>query len=143
MQRAFSILAGAVVLAASLSFVGSPHAAAAALGGGDDERLMHAYAQVRIGTPFSRLDALGFDTSKAERLTRLPLMKRFMPKNDTAFDALDPAVKNCYRESDDCTAYIFEVYSEPTVLLVQGGRVTWKMMFNSTMAGAELSRAAG
>ena len=70
-------------------------------------------------------------------------MKRFMPKNDTAFDALDPAVKNCYRESDDCTAYIFEVYSEPTVLLVQGGRVTWKMMFNSTMAGAELSRAAG
>jgi|SRR5476651_1043318 hypothetical protein len=143
MLRAFSILAGAVILAASLSFAGSPHASAAAPAGGDDDRLMRGYAQVRIGMPFSRLAALGFDAAKAERLSRMALMERFMPKDHTAFDALDPAVKNCYRGSGDCTAYIFEVYSEPTVLLVQGGRVTWKMMFNSVMAGAELSRAAG
>ena len=143
MLKAFSILAGAVVLAASLSFVGSPHASAAALGGGDDDRLMRAYAQVRIGMPFSRLDSLGLDTAKAERLTRMALIKRFMPNDHAAFDALDPAVKNCYRVSGDCTAYIFEVYTEPTVLLVQGGRVTWKMMFNSMMAEAELLRAAG
>ena len=56
-------------------------------------------------------------------------MERFMPKDHTAFDALDPAVKNCYRGSGDCTAYIYEVYSKSTVLLVQDGRVTWKMMF--------------
>ena len=143
MLRAFSILSGAIVLAASLSFLGSPHASAAALGGGDDDRLMRAFAQVRIGMPFSRLAALGFDPAKAERLSRVPLMERFMPKDHAAFDALDPAVKNCYRGSGDCTAYIFEVYGEPAVLLVQGGRVTWKVMFNAMMAGAELSRAAG
>jgi hypothetical protein len=143
MLRALSILAGAVALAASLSFAGSPHASAAALGSGDDDRLMRAYAQVQIGMPFSRLAALGFDTAKAERLPRMVLMERFMPKDHAAFDALDPAVKNCYRGSGGCTAYIFEVYSEPTVLLVQGGRVTWKMVFNSVMAGAGLSRAAG
>jgi hypothetical protein len=142
MLRAFSILSGAIVLAASLSFIGSPHASAAAAVGGDDDRLMRAYAQVRIGMPFSQLAALGFDTAKAERLSRMPLMERFMPKDHTAFDALDPAVKNCYRGSDDCTAYIFEVYTQPTVLLVQGGRVTWKVMLNSVMAGAELPRAA-
>jgi hypothetical protein len=141
MLKAFSILAGAVALAAGLSFAGAPHAGAVA--GGDDDPLIRAYAQVRIGMPFSRLAALGFDAARAERLSRLALMERFMPRDHAAFDALDPAVKNCYRGSGDCTAYIFEDYCESTVLLVQGGRVTWKLMFNAVMAGAELSRAAG
>jgi hypothetical protein len=143
MSKAFSIIAGSIILAINLSFAGSPHIGAAALKSGDDDRLMHAYAQIKIGMPSSQLGALGFDTVKAERLSRTALMKSFMPKDPTAFDALDPAVKNCYRGSGDCTAYIFEGYSEPTILLVQGGRVTWKMMFNSVMAEAEVSRAAG
>ena len=143
MLRAFSIIAGAVLLAASLSFAGSPHGSAATLRGGNDDRLTHAYAQVRIGMPFSRLAALGFETAKAERLSRVALMERFMPEEHTAFDALDPAVKNCYRGPGDCTAYIYQANPESTVLLVQGGRVTWKMMFNSMMAGIELSRTTG
>jgi hypothetical protein len=144
MLKAFSILASAVALAAGVALAGSPHAGAAASGGADDDdRLMRAYAQVRIGMPFSRLAALGFDTARAERLSRMFLVEQFMPRDHAAFDALDPAVKNCYRGSGDCTAYIFEVYSESTMLLVQGGRVTWKLMFNSAMAGAELPRAAG
>lgn len=143
MFKAFLILASAVVLATGLSFAFSPQRSAAALGDSDEDRLMHAYAQVQIGMPISRLAALGFDAAKAERLSRMTLMERFMPKDPTVFDALDPAVKNCYRGSDDCTAYIFGDYSEATLFLIQDGRVTWKMKFNSVMAGTELSRAAG
>ena len=143
MLKAVSILGGAVALAAGLSFAGAPHASPAPQGSSDDDRLVRAYAHVQVGMPLSRLGALGFDTAKAQRLSRTALMERFMPKDPAAFDALDPAVKTCYRASADCIAYIFEVYSEPTVLLVQGGRVTWKMMFNATMARAKLSRAVG
>jgi hypothetical protein len=131
MLRAFSIVAGAVLLATSLGFAGSPRAGAAVPGSGDDGRLTRAYAHIRIGMPFSRLAALGFDTAKAERLSKMALMERFMPKDKTTFDALDPAVKNCYRGSEDCTAYIFEVYSDEMVLLIQGGRVTWKIVSKS------------
>jgi hypothetical protein len=144
MLRAFSIVAGAVLLATSVSFAGSLHASTAAPGGGDDDdRMMRAYTRVQIGTPFSQIAALGLDPAKAERLSRAALMERFMPKDHAAFNALDPAVKNCYRGSGDCAAYIFQVYTEPTVLLVQGGRVTWKMMSNAVIAEAGLPRIAG
>jgi hypothetical protein len=142
MLRAFSILAGAILLATSLAFAAAPPPAAASAGD-DDDRMMRAFTQVRIGTPFSHIAALGLDPARAERLSRADLMKRFMPKDRTAFNALDPAVKNCYRGTDDCAAYIFQVYTEPTVLLVQGGRVTWKMMSNAVIAEAGSPRTAG
>jgi len=137
----FGVLVGAVVLAASLAVAGSQHGNAAAPDPGNDDRLADAYAQIRTGIPVSQLDALGFDPAKAERLPKKALMERFMPKNNARFDALDPAVKNCYRGSNDCTAYIFDNYTDQVVLLVQGGRVTWKMMLTWVVAGSPVSRA--
>jgi hypothetical protein len=131
MRKALSTLAGAVVVGGGLSLVGIPHTTAAAVSSADDQ-LAHDYAQVWTGMPISRLGALGFDTAKAESLSRPALMEQFMPKNRIAFDALAPAVKNCYIGPDDCTAFIFSTYTHQTLLLVQSGRVTWKMMADST-----------
>jgi hypothetical protein len=131
MPRAFSIVAAAVLLATGLAFAGSPHAGAAAPESGNSGQLKRAYTQVRIGMPFSRVATLGFGTAKVERLSKTALMEHFMPKDKTAFNALDPALKNCYRGSEDCTAYVFDIYSDEMVLLIQGGRVTWKTMFKS------------
>jgi hypothetical protein len=64
MLRAFSIVACAVLLATGLAFAGSPHAGAAVPGSDDDGRLTHAYAQIRIGMPISRLTALGFGSKE-------------------------------------------------------------------------------
>ncbi len=50
-----------------------------------------------------------------------------MPTDAATFDKLDPAVKNCYRGSQDCTAYIFDLNTSSVWVLVQNGRVTWKL----------------
>jgi hypothetical protein len=131
MLRIYSVFCVlAVLIGGGLAFVGWPHANAAVTSTGNDDRFMRAYAQVHTGMPLSRLNAVGLDTAKAERLSKLALMERFMPSDSVAFDALDPAVKNCYQGRDDCTAYIFEAASAQAVVLVQGGRVTWKMIAN-------------
>jgi hypothetical protein len=145
MMRIFSLLAVlAVLVGAGVAFAGWPHASAAVSAAGNDDRLMHAYAQVRTGMPFSQLGALGLDTAKAERISKLALMERFMPKDSTAFDALDPAVKDCYLGPGDCAAYIFDGYGNQAILLVQAGRVTWKKVFGVSTAdagGQRLKRA--
>jgi hypothetical protein len=134
MLKTVCIFIGLVMVLGAGMAMAWPRAHASPSGLGSDERTLRAYAQVRTGMPFSQLGALGIDTAKAERISKLALIERFMPKNSTAFDALDPAVRNCYLGSGDCTAYIFDVYTEQALLLVQGGRVTWKMMSNAMVA---------
>jgi hypothetical protein len=143
MFRAFSIFAGAALLAMSLSFASARSGSPPDSAGGNDHQLMHGYTQVLIGMPILRLAALGLDTAKAERLSRLTLSQRFMPRDHQTFEALDPAVKDCYRRSDDCTAYIYGDFSETVVLLVQNDRVTWKTIFHSVVARTELLPANG
>jgi len=109
----------------------------------DDEQLMHAYARLQTGLPVSQLGAAGFDIGKAQRMSKLALMERFMPKDSTAFDALDPAVQDCYIGPDDCTAYIFAAMGAQAVLLVEGGRVAWKSMAGLTVAGRHKGKVAG
>ncbi len=138
MSRIFSVFALLALLGGGFAFVGWPHASAAAR---NEDRLMHAYALVKPGMPAAQLGALGFDTAKAERLSKLALMERFMPKDSKAFDALDPAVRHCYLGSGDCTAYIFDGYAGQMVLLVEDGRVAWKDMFEAAVA--ENSRVTG
>ncbi|HWY61485.1 MAG TPA: hypothetical protein VNW15_06265 [Rhizomicrobium sp.] len=136
MLRIFSVLAVlAVLVGVSLGFAGWPHASAAASRPNDD-RMMRAYALVKAGMPVSQLGVLGLDTAKAEKLSKLALIERYMPKDSTAFDALNPAVKNCYLGPDDCTAYFFEGYANQAVLLVQGGVVTWKDVFDVSVVDA-------
>jgi hypothetical protein len=133
MLRIFSLLCVLAVFGgAGLALIGWPGARAAVIS--RDDRLMRAYEQVQAGMPFARLAILGFDTSKAERISKLAMMERFMPRDRAVFDALDPAVKRCYLGEKECTAYIFEIGGEQAVLLVQGGQVTWKMMTSSLVA---------
>jgi hypothetical protein len=130
MRKVFSSLAGAVFVGGGLCLAGIHHTTAAS--GSSDDRLEHDYAQVWTGMPISQLGAVGFEPAKAESLSRAALVEQFMPKDRIAFDALAPAVKNCYVGPDDCTAYIFSTYTHQALLLVQGGRVTWKMMADFT-----------
>jgi len=140
MTKLFPVLAGGVLFAVGLGFATSPHGEAAVPKSNNDDQLMRAYAQIRPGMPISQIDALGFNTAVAERLPKSVLMARFMPTDAAGFNALDPAVKNCYRGSDDCTAYIFDVYTGLVLVLVQDGRVTWKVKYNSVVAEASFSK---
>ncbi len=112
---------------------------ASASGFSSDEMLVRAYARVDTGMPVSQLAAAGFDPAKAERLSRLGLMERYMPKDSAQFDNLDPAVQDCYVGRSDCSAYIFTAMGAEAVLLVKGGRVTWKAI--SGVAVAKMRRA--
>ena len=108
----------------------------------NDERLMHAYERVQTGMPVSQLGTAGFDIAKAQRMSKLALMDRYMPKDSSAFDALDPAVQECYIGRDDCTAYIFTSMGVDAVLLVEGGRVAWKTLSGMSVAGKHKGRVA-
>lgn len=136
MSKLFPVFAGAVLLAVGLGFASSPHGKAAVPKASNDDQLMRAYAQIWPGMPISQIDAMGFNTAVAERLPKNVLMARFMPTDAAEFNALDPAIKNCYRGLDDCTAYIFDVYTGLVLVLVQDGRVTWKWKYSSVVAGA-------
>ncbi len=113
-----------VLLGAGIGIAAWPRANAAAQGFACEEQLMAAYARVHEGTPASKLAGLGFDPARARRLSALGLMEHFMPKDSISFDALSPAVQECFEGRDDCSAYIFPVAQSnaEAVLLVEGGR---------------------
>jgi hypothetical protein len=128
------VFAGAVLFAVGAGFASSPQQNAAVSNSSNHDQQTPAYAQIRLGMPISQIETLGFNTAVAERLTRNVLMARFMPTDAAKFNELDPAVKNCYRGSGDCTAYIFDVYTGLVLVLVQDGRITWKLMYDSVVA---------
>ena len=133
MRRMLPVFAGAVLFAVGAGFATSPELSAAAANTRNGDQQTQASAQIRLGMPISQIEALGFNTALAERLTKSMLMARFMPTDAAKFDALDPAVKNCYRGSDDCTAYIFDAYTSLVLVLVQNGRITWKLEYDSVV----------
>jgi len=117
-----------------------------------------AYHNVIPGvTRASDLAAIGFDASLAPNvqvLSYLGVIERFMPRDSIRFDALDPAVQSCIEARDRCTAYVFSPqrleeqrvgnwfldvlgfqrttydsgWSAEVVLLIQDGRVSYKVM---------------
>jgi hypothetical protein len=143
-MRTLIIFAGFVMLlGAGVAVAAWPqNSAAAASGFSSDELLTRAYERVHTGMPASQLGAVGFDTAKAERVSKLALMERFMPKNSADFDALDPVVQDCYLGQADCNAYIFTAMGARAVLLVEGGRVAWKDLSGVSVASRRKARTA-
>ena len=131
-----------MLLGAGVAVAAWPHATPVASGFDSDETLMRAYAHVQTGMPASQLGTIGFDTAKAEHLSKLALMERYMPKDSAGFDALDPAVQDCYVGPGDCAAYIFTAIGTQAVLLVESGRVAWKTMSTTGVAGKRTKRMA-
>ena len=134
MRRMLPVFAGAILFAVGAGFASSPERSAAVSNSGNGDQQTQAYAQIRLGMPISQLETLGFNVAVAERLTKSVLMARFMPTDAAKFNELDPAVKNCYRGSGDCTAYIFDVYTSLVVVLVQDGRITWKLKYDTVVS---------
>ena len=131
MRSMLPVFAGALLLAVVAGLASSPHGNAAVPNSSTDDQ--RVYAQIRLGMPISQIETLGFNTATAERLTKSVLMARFMPTDAAKFNELDPAVKNCYRGSGDCTAYIFDVYTSLVLVLVQDGRIVWKLKYDSVV----------
>ena len=138
------IFAGFVMLlGAGVAVAAWPRSSDAAVSGfSNDELLTLAYERVHAGMPASQLGAIGFDTAKAQHLSKMALMERFMPKDSFAFDALDPAVQACYVGPGDCNAYIFTAMGAQAVLLVEGGRVAWKDISGVSVASKRRARLA-
>lgn len=117
-----------------------------------------AYAAITPGrTLASDLSKLGFDATRSPNvqvLSYLGVIERFMPRNSISFDKLAPAVQACIDARDRCTAYVFKPeklhrerrgnffldvlgfqrvtvktgWSADVILLVQDGRVAYKVM---------------
>ena len=142
-MRSLSFAAGFVMLlGAGFTVASWPHktpVASTVLS--NDEILTRAYERVHTGMPVSQLGKIGLDTSQAERLSKLALVERFMPKDSVAFDALDPAVQACYAGPGACDAYIFTATGARAVLLVEDGRVAWKDITDVTVAENKTTRA--
>jgi len=132
MLKTVQTVIGAALLALVAGWANSSPAPVLNTGNGD--QAMQAYTRIRPGMPVSQIGALGFDIAAAERLPKSVLMARFMPTDAAGFDALDPAVKHCYRGSGDCTAYLFHASTGLVLVLVQDGRVAWKSVYNSVIA---------
>ncbi|HEY1838035.1 MAG: hypothetical protein WBQ17_03425 [Rhizomicrobium sp.] len=122
------------------------------------EALQTAYEAISPArTRVSDLGKLGFDITTSpnvESVSYLGVIERFMPRNSTAFDALDPAVKSCIDARAACSAYVFKPqrldaerggnwffemlgfesahagtgWSPEVLLLIQDGRVAYKIM---------------
>ena len=142
MLRTLGVFVGLVMmLGAGVAVAAWPHAQTAAPADfGSDETLVNAYAHVREGMPASRLGAAGFDTAKAKRLSALALMEAFMPKDSNAFDALDPGLQSCFQNREGCDGYVFQAVGAEALLVVQHGRVSWKMMLQLPVASAQKMR---
>lgn len=117
-----------------------------------------AYEAVAPGlTRESDLGKLGFDAAgspNVEVLSYLGVIERFIPRDSTKFDKLDPAVQSCIEARNACSAYVFKPerlheesegnwfldilgferttvnygWSAEVVLLIHDGRVAYKVM---------------
>jgi hypothetical protein len=141
MLRTLGIFVGFVVmLGAGVAVAAWPQAKEAAPGFSSDELLVTAFARVSTGMPASQLAAAGLDTAKAKRLSALALMEAFMPKDSTEFDALNPALQSCFQNRDGCDGYVFRAVAAEAVLVVEHGRVSWKMMLGLPVAKLQKAR---
>ncbi|HUO87653.1 MAG TPA: hypothetical protein VMU08_00650 [Rhizomicrobium sp.] len=132
------------------------------------KELAAAYARVQPGaTRASQLARLGFDTStpSAQVLSYLGVLERFLPRDSTKFDRLNVALRSCIEAQDRCTALVFtpgdgrahhggmfaalgfgaaSAAGRPAqvTLLVQDGRVAYKMMTGMTPQPVRTAREA-
>jgi hypothetical protein len=139
MLRGLSLVGGSLLVAGILSFASGAQVSPNASKHPHEDQFIQAYAGVRTGMPASELDALGLDRANAERLSAMELIKRFIPRDKIAFNALNPAVKHCFL-GPACIAYIFDDYAGHAVVLVQDGRVTWKSISTAAVATVILPR---
>ena len=99
-----------------------------------------AYDQLEAGvTAAAILPDLGFDLSRADRLSYLAMIEQFMPENSTGFDRLDPAVQDCLTARDRCTGYVFKIAGNPNaraVVVIQSGHVVYKSVTGRLLASA-------
>lgn len=90
------------------------------------------YDDLRPGiTPVSQMPRLGFDTDRAMRLSYLGMIEQFMPGDSFDFDALAPAVRDCFQARDHCDAFIFPLKDRPgtrALVLTKAGRVAYKSL---------------
>jgi len=100
-----------------------------------------AYDQLEVGiTAAAILPDLGFDLSRADRLSYLAMIEQFMPENSTGFDKLDPAVQDCLTARDRCTGYVFKIAGNPNaraVVVIQSGRVAYKSVTGRLLVSAQ------
>jgi len=100
-----------------------------------------AYDQLAAGvTAAAILPDLGFDLSRADRLSYLAMIEQFMPANSTGFDKLDPAVQDCLTARDRCTGYVFKIAGNPNaraVVVIQSGHVVYKSVTGRLLATAQ------
>lgn len=90
-------------------------------------------------TQAAQLPLLGFDTSGAERLSYLAMVEQFMPGDSFAFDALAPAVQDCFEGRARCDGYIFPLADRSgarALVLIQGGRVAYKSLSGEILTSA-------
>jgi hypothetical protein len=132
MFRTFAFFLGLAALAAGgIAAQQWRHSAEAATPRVSQAQLQSAYDRIHPGiTPVSQLGTLGLDTKAAAKLSYLGVVEQLMPANSYGFDTLDPAVQSCLEAEGHCTAYIFASARESrsVVLLIQGGRVSYKAM---------------
>ncbi|MBS0280653.1 MAG: hypothetical protein JSR25_05790 [Proteobacteria bacterium] len=100
-----------------------------------------AYDLLEAGvTAAAILPDLGFDLSRADRLSYLAMIEQFMPENSTGFDRLDPAVQDCLTARDRCTGYVFKIAGNPNaraVVVIQSGHVVYKSVTGRLLAQAQ------
>jgi hypothetical protein len=113
----------------------------------DSAALKTAYARAALGATRPQLARLGFDAARpgVRRLSGLGVQEYFMPRSSRSFDALDPAVQNCFEAPDRCNVLIFPLAdgrgasglfaahasagpSGRIILLLHSGRLTYKEM---------------
>ena len=122
------------------------------------DQVTAAYTTIVPGeTRISDLSKLGFDTAttpNVEILSYLGVIERFMPRNSISFDHLAQPVQACIEAQERCSAFVFHPdhieshrmgsifldllgferqtlntgWSAEVVLLVQDGRVAYKLM---------------
>ncbi|HEX3808365.1 MAG TPA: hypothetical protein VHW02_01600 [Rhizomicrobium sp.] len=122
------------------------------------DQVARAFGKIVPGeTRLSELSALGFDAQRSahvEALSYLGVIERFLPHDSAKFDELNPAVQNCIEARDHCSAIVFDreakanrdtsnsllqllgfesasaaqTKAADVFLLIQDGRVTYKMM---------------
>lgn len=100
-----------------------------------------AYDRLEAGvTAVSELADLGFDLSRADRLSYLAMIEQFVPENATGFDRLDPAVQDCLTARDRCAGYVFRIAGNPNaraVVVIQSGKLAYKNVTGRLLASAQ------
>ncbi len=92
-------------------------------------------------TQASQLPQLGFNLANGERLSYLGVVEKLMPGDSSDFDALDPAVRECFQTADRCAAFVFPLADRTglqAVVVIQAGRVAFKSLSGKMVTSAAI-----